>query len=201
MNLQTRNISKYWKNISKYFKEYFTLIGLSHSGCFHLSQGMQSTAKPRGYSNKYYQYFHRLAKYCGDPHNRSFPCMETIYSYATKNQRKARNTPKRGHFVLWAGSFWHKKAGINQSERSIRTDLSEWELSTDLWISRWRSRRSWWERRYLRSRGSPGWAPPRSSHRGPGSSCSPQNISVIRNISNLFSRMKIFHRNVRKGFY
>ena len=27
------------------------------------------------------------------------PCMEAIYPYAIKNQRKARNAPSKGHFV------------------------------------------------------------------------------------------------------
>ena len=34
------------------------------------------------------------------------------YSYAIKNQRKARNAPSRGIWVPWAGSLWHKRAGV-----------------------------------------------------------------------------------------
>ena len=34
------------------------------------------------------------------------------YPYAIKNQRKARNAPSRGLWVPWAGSLWHKRAGV-----------------------------------------------------------------------------------------
>ena len=63
-------------------------------------------------------------------YNRSFPCMEATYPYAIETQRKARNAPSRGLWVTWAGSLWHKRAGVvtndlNQSEHSI------WGLSTN----------------------------------------------------------------------
>ena len=35
-----------------------------------------------------------------------------VLTYAIKNQWKARNAPSRGLWVPWAGSLWHKRAGV-----------------------------------------------------------------------------------------
>ena len=47
-------------------------------------------------------------------YNRTFPCMEANYPYAIKNQRGASKKPLVGGFgwMRWAGSFWHKIAGV-----------------------------------------------------------------------------------------
>ena len=69
---------------------------------------------------------------------------ETIYFeeilshyYTIKTQRKVRNAPCRGLWVPWAGSLWHKRAGVaTQRSRPIRAQYldgsqpMQWECST-----------------------------------------------------------------------
>ena len=76
-----------------------------------------------------------------------FLFMEAIYPYAIKNQQKARNLPSTGLWVPWAGSLWHKSAGIAtlwarsiQSEQNI---CGHWPIrveNTDYFLSLWQVR-------------------------------------------------------------
>ena len=80
---------------------------------------------------------------------RLFPCMEATYSYAVKNERKARNTPSRGLWVPWAVSLWHKI--------TMSSELDQWEQSLAISLPHTWSRSPHWHqpRLYLWQLGRP----------------------------------------------